>query len=568
MNSLLRPQLRRIGFVALALLAGGGFLARGQPSLAPLLVNGPVSNRLNIVFFAEGFTNNQTAQFLAAATNAVGALLLGQNSSFPPYQEYRSYFNAYAIFVVSKQSGSSHPADGIVANTYFSSTYDLDDRLITMPPSGQAKVDALLKNTFLPRCPLPVLLVNDPIPGGSDNFDQTAIASVGPATGETMEILIHETGHVLADLGDEYTNAHPGFPNIEEANTTRQTQSALIKWRTWMNSDTPVPTPATDAFTGVIGLFQGAHYHVSGWYRPKFDCAMNHLGVPFCAVCNEALVKAIYQNVRPVESFTPANLRVSLSSTQQTPFVLTVLQPATHNLCAQWFADGLPVAGATNFLFTPPPALCSGGHLISALVQDTTALVRNDPTGVLSQTITWTVNGGFSDAVQNVTLSLTACIQGPPSSAGSNAIQATLASLDIIHALAQASPGASFSPAARLLLVTPSNAAASRFLIRDTLNGATNDTDVSGYFTNSLIAAVSNSTASSARPASGTQYALERFTLVSPPLTLDLYGLATPTLPSASTTATVLGTGAVSNAPAVFQGTVTFSPARTETPAP
>ena len=565
MNKQLRSH-RVIAAMALVLLAGGGFLARGQPAMTTLAVNGPVSNRLNIVFFSEGFTNNQTAQFLAAATNAAKALLLGPNSSLPPYQEYQSYFNAYAIFVVSPQTGSSHPADGITRNTYFGSTYDMNDRLITMPASGQAKVDALL-STFLPQCRLPVLLVNDPVPGGSDGFDKTAIASVGPATGETMEILTHETGHVLANLGDEYTNAHPGFPNIEEPNTTRQTRSALIKWRTWMAPDTPVPTPATAPYSEVIGLFQGAHYHISGWYRPKFDCAMNHIGVPFCEVCTEALVKAIYQSVRPVDSFTPADLRVSLSSTQPGAFSLNVLQPAAHNLCVQWYADSLPVAGATNFFFTAPPALGSGGHLISALVQDTTALVRNDPSGLLSQTLTWTINGGFSNAVQELTLSLRACIQGPASPAGSNAIQATLASADLIRALAQAAPGANFSTAARLLLVTPSNAAAWRFVVRDTLSGTLNDTDVSDYFTNSLMAAVSNSTVSSAGRASGTRYALERFTLNSAPLTLDLYGLATITLPSAAATAPVLGTGAVSGAPAVFQGTLSLSPAKSETPA-
>jgi hypothetical protein len=533
--------------------------------MTTIVANGPVSNRLNIVFLSEGYTNHQMGEFLAAATNAANALLVGPNSSLPPYLEYGNYFNAYAIFVVSPQSGSSHPADGITRDTYFGSTYDLDDRLITMPPSGQAKVDALL-STFLPQCRLPVLLVNDPVPGGSDGFDQTAIASVGPATGETMQILTHETGHVLANLGDEYTNAHPGFPSIEEPNTTRQTQSALIKWRIWMDPSTPVPTPATTPYTGVIGLFKGAHYQASGWYRPKYDCGMNHLGVPFCDVCKETLVKAIYQNVRPVDSFTPASLRVSLSATPGAAFALNVLQPATHNLSALWFVDGVPVAGASSFVFTAPPALSSGGHFISARVQDTTALVRNDPAGLLSQTITWTVNGGFSNAVQGLAISLKACCQGPAASTGSNVIQATLASADIIKALAQAAPGSNFSPAAKLLLVTPSNENASRIVVRETVNGRQNDTDVSGYFTNYLIAAVSNSTVSSSRGASGTQRALERFILNSATLSLDLYGLAAITLPSASATATVLGTGAVSGAPAVFQGTITFAPAGSETP--
>ena len=549
--------------VALALLAGGVWVAHGQPSMTTIMANGPVSNRLNIVFFSEGYTNHQMGEFLAAATNAANALLVGPNSSEPPYVEYRSCFNAYAIFVASPQSGSSH--QGLARNTYFGSTYDSDDRLITMPPSGQAKVNALLR-TFLPRCRLPVLLVNDPVPGGSDGFDQTAIASVGPVTGETMQILTHETGHVLANLGDEYTNAHPGFPNLEEPNTTRQTNGALIKWKVWMDPSTPVPTPPTASYTGVIGLFQGAHYQVSGWYRPKYDCAMNHLGVPFCDVCQETLVKAIYQNVRPVDSFTPGNLRISLSATQGAAFTLNVLQPATHNLSAQWFVDGVPVAGANSFVFTGPPALNSGGHFVSARVQDTTALVRNDPTGLLSQTVTWTVNGGFSNAVQGLAVSLKASWQGPATSSGSNVIQATLASADLIQALAQAAPGGNFSRAAKLLLVTPSNTRTSRIVIRDTVNGSPNDTDVSGYFTNYVMAAVTNSAVSSSGAASGTQRALERLFLTSETLSLDLYGLAAITLPSASASATVLGTGAVSGAPAVFQGSVTFAPAVSETP--
>src|SRR5271169_4568755 len=154
-----------ISRVALALLAGCAWVAQGQPSMTPIVVEGPVSNRLNIVFFSEGYTNNQMGEFLAAATNAANALLVGPNSSQPPYAEYRSYFNAYAVFVASPQSGSSHT--GLARHTYFGSAYDSDDRLITMPPSGQAKVKALL-STFLPQCRLPVLLVNDPVPGGSD----------------------------------------------------------------------------------------------------------------------------------------------------------------------------------------------------------------------------------------------------------------------------------------------------------------------------------------------------------------------------------------------------------------
>ena len=358
-----------------------------------ILTNGPVSNRLNIAVLSEGYTASQLAQFPVDATNAVNALL-----SHLPYQEYRSYFNAFAIKVASNESGSDHPASGVYHDTYFNSTYDpVSDYLITIPAdsTGQGKVDALLQ-TFLPNCQLPILLVNDPTGGGSDGFYKTAIASTAVVFYETPPlppgILTHETGHVLANLGDEYTTSYPGFPDTEEPNTTQQTNRLLIKWKAWISTNTPIPTPNTVG-EGVVGLFEGAHYHTTNWYRPELNCAMGSLGVPFCSVCSEALVLAIYQRVRPVDGFSPASTNFSVTTMQALAFSLTLLQPATHNLNVQWFTNGVSRSGATNLGFTlSPQSFVNGTNWVSALVKDNTALVRNDPTNLLSQTVTWTVN--------------------------------------------------------------------------------------------------------------------------------------------------------------------------------
>jgi IgA Peptidase M64 len=363
-----------------------------------IVTNGPVSNRLNIVVLSEGYTTNQLAQFLVDATNAVNALL-----SHTPYQEYSNYFNAFAIKVASNQSGSSL-YDGVTTNdTYFHSSYDYanNPKLITIPPNfadtnyshGQGIVDALLQ-TFMPNCQLSILLVNERYyPGGSDGSGKTAIASTGALLSEMPPyppgMLTHETGHVLANLGDEYTTPYPGFPDTEEPNTTRQTNRLLIKWKAWISPDTPVPSPDSIG-DGVVGLFQGAHYHTTGWYRPELNCAMGVGGAPFCAVCSEALVLAIYQRVRPVDGFSPASTNFSVSSTQAMAFSVSLLQPATHNLNVQWFTNGVPQSGATNLTFTlSPQALANDTNWVSAVVQDNTPLVRNDPTNLLSQTVTW-----------------------------------------------------------------------------------------------------------------------------------------------------------------------------------
>ena len=355
--------------------------------------NGPVSNRLNLVVLSEGYTSSQLAQFAVDATNAVSALL-----SHLPYQEYRSYFNAYAIKVASNESGSDHPNSLVYHDTYFNSTYDpVLDYLITIPAdsTGQGKVDVLLQ-TFMPNCQLPILLVNDPTQGGSDGFYKTAIASTSVLFSEMPGwppgILTHETGHVLANLGDEYTTPYPGFPDIEEPNTTQQTNRLLIKWHAWISTNTPLPTPNTVG-DGVVGLFQGAHYHTTNWYRPELNCAMGNGGVPFCSVCSEALVLAIYQRVRPVDGFSPTSTNFSLSTTQAVAFSLALLQPASHNLNVQWFTNGVPRTGATNVNFTLlPQSLANGTNWVSAEVKDNTALVRNDPMSLLSQMVTWTVN--------------------------------------------------------------------------------------------------------------------------------------------------------------------------------
>ena len=385
-----------------AVMTWGPPRALAQPSMQTILTNGPVSNRLNIVVLSEGYTSSQLAQFSVDASNAVYALL-----SHPPYQEYRSYFNAFAIKVASSQSGSTHPVDEITNNTYFNSIYDpVSDRLITIPPNwadsnyghGQGKVDALLQ-TFLPNCQLPILLVNDLYyEGGSDGFYKTAIASTGALLYEMPPnppgYLTHETGHVLANLSDEYTYVNPyaGAPSTEGSNTTQQTNRTQIKWNAWIYTNTPVPTPDTVG-DGVVGLFEGAQYHPTNWYRPQLNCAMGALGVPFCAVCSEALVLAIYQRVRLVDGFSPASTNLSVTNTRPVAFSVALLQPATHNLNVQWLTNGVPQAGGTNLSFTLlPQSFPNGSNWVSAVVKDNTPLVRNDPTNLLSQTVTWAVN--------------------------------------------------------------------------------------------------------------------------------------------------------------------------------
>ncbi len=374
--------------VVLALLAAP-IGARAQTSIQTLRTNGPLSQRLNIVFLSEGYTTNQLAQFPTDAIKVLTNLL-----TTPPLREYSNYFNAFAISVPSNESGADHPSRSIVRDTYFNSTYDSSGiaRLITIDGTGHSRVNSLLAS-YMPQYDIVALIVNDTEYGGSGGFP--LIASVNSSS---AEIAIHELGHSFAGLGDEYGDPFPGYPDFEEPNTTMQTNRALIKWTLWILPATPVPTPAVSSNSAVVGLFEGAHYHFTGWFRPKLTCKMRTLGVAFCQVCSETLVKSIYGQIRPIETASPAtNNVIILTNAASVSLSVSNIAPATHALSVQWFTNNLAVSGATSTVFTVTVlALPAGTNLVRAEVADTTSLVRNDPSQVLKDARTWRVASVFS----------------------------------------------------------------------------------------------------------------------------------------------------------------------------
>ncbi|MEI7532931.1 MAG: M64 family metallopeptidase [Verrucomicrobiae bacterium] len=384
-------------FLLLAFI-GLGLTSARSAIFSTIVTNGPTTNRVNLVFLSEGYTSGQVANFLNDATNAANAFLTAE-----PYAEYASYFNVFAIFTNSANAGSTHLNSYTyhLNNTCFNSTYDGNiDRIITIPPNpsdstnshGQGRIDALLQQ-YLPNTNnnFAVLLVNDVIEGGSDTYGKVAITALG----NLSHFLVHESGHAIGGLGDEYTDAYPGYStNDVEPNTTTQTNYTQIKWKAWISTNTPIPTPAFDPYLQTVGLFEGAHYYPTGWFRPFYDCRMNHRDLDyFCPVCQEALVLAIYGKVRPLAARFPTNNSLTVTSATNLTFSLNLLQPATHNLNIQWRTNNVAMAGATNPVLSISPMQLGGGtKKVEAVIWDATDMVRTDLKNVLKQTNTWTLN--------------------------------------------------------------------------------------------------------------------------------------------------------------------------------
>ncbi len=357
--------------------------ALSQPVLHSLLINGPTSKRINVVFFSEGYTAGQVSQYLTDATGCLNTLM-----NTAPFNSYGGYFNAFAVSVASNESGSDHPSRSVYRDTYFNSTYDSQGiaRLITIDGTGSTRMYQLLQN-LMPEYDLIVMLVNDPEYGGSGG--SIAIASVHPSS---AEITLHELGHSFGRLADEYESSIPSPPSGGGPNVTQETIRTQIKWRTWILESTPVPTPEISTYNDVVGLFEGAYYRTTGWYRPKLNCMMRSLSMPFCEVCKEELVKSVYGLLRPIESFLPSTVSFSLRDSQTTTLSVLVLDPASHDMRIQWYVDGVHRTTATSPQFVASPRnLGIGPHTVKVVVWDTTTMVRNDPSGRLRDSTSWSI---------------------------------------------------------------------------------------------------------------------------------------------------------------------------------
>jgi hypothetical protein len=296
------------------------------------------------------------------------------------------------VFVPSVESGADHPSRNIVRDTYFDATYDSSgiNRLITLSSEGRSRAFSLLREQT-PAYDLAVVLVNDEEYGGSGGIP--LIASVEP---RSALIAVHEIGHAYAGLGDEYEDPYPGYPDIEEPNTTTETARDQIKWRAWIAASTPVPTPATTTFDSAVGLFEGAHYQAKGWFRPKLNCGMRTLGSAFCEVCAEQLILETHRRTHLIESTRPGTesiLDLPAFGDATLALEVTGVQPAYQPLLVSWEINGNVVPGADGpSLVLRGSQLVPGTNQVVATLRDATTKVRTDPGGYLEQSVSWSVS--------------------------------------------------------------------------------------------------------------------------------------------------------------------------------
>jgi hypothetical protein len=348
------------------------------------------SQRINFVILAEGYTASQQSKFTADVQTVIDGVF-----STTPYAEYATFFNVWGVFVSSAEAGADHPLQNIQRNTYFEATFGTDvERLVTVDNGG--KVYDLLAE-HVPDYDVVVVLVNDDQYGGSGGA--IAVATTNSAS---VELVLHETGHAFAELADEYDYYYSISP-YETINVTAKTTRSDIRWNAWIGAETPLPTPKTSQYADVVGLFEGAMYQPTGWYRPKLDCKMRNLNVPFCEVCAEGHVARFYSIVTPVRARIPDTDTVVFYKNAPAELGVRVGHPNPNTMAVTWYLDGDSVADGES-LNLGDLTFADQFSTVTATVVDTTPLVRIDAEkAALRQSVSWTVCDMGASAVSPLT---------------------------------------------------------------------------------------------------------------------------------------------------------------------
>jgi hypothetical protein len=312
------------------------FIERGRAPAdsGPLLrlhESGDPAGKLDLLILGDGYAAADRAKFERDARRLVDVLF-----GVSPFKERERDINVWGLCPASAESGASRPSQHVFRRTALGTSYDTFDSeryVLTVENRAFREIGANAPYDAVE------ILVNSSTYGGGGIFN--LYSTVAADSTWAPYIFVHEFGHHLAALADEYYTSDvaylPPAVRIEpwEPNATALLDPANLKWKDLVAPGTPLPTPwpkeqfeeytkeyqaqrrqireankpeaemdalfreelardtsllNTGPWAGKVGAFEGANYEARGYFRPQTDCIMfTRDPVPFCAVCRRAI---------------------------------------------------------------------------------------------------------------------------------------------------------------------------------------------------------------------------------------------------------------------------------------
>lgn len=219
-------------------------IVRDRPSadveVVASILGGDPHSSLDLAILGEGYTKAERELFRKDFEKAARTLLDQE-----PFSSLRNHINLYAVLRPSQESGCDEPQRGVWRRTalgcrffsFGSPRYLLTENNL-----------ALRETARVVPYDLPIIMVNHDRYGGGGIYNlYCTFTAHGRWAGY---LLVHELGHALAGLADEYytsdvasTGLYPKGTEPLEPNITAFLDPSSLKWRDLVTQGAPVPTP-------------------------------------------------------------------------------------------------------------------------------------------------------------------------------------------------------------------------------------------------------------------------------------------------------------------------------------
>lgn len=364
---------------------------RGVWNWETIVDSGPSDNRIDLVFVGDGYRADQLGAYRAHVDNASADLF-----AVEPFATYASFFNVHRVDVISSDAGvDNDPAPGISRDTALDMAFWCSgiERLLCVSVNK-----AVQAANSAPQVDQIGVLANSTKYGGA-GYAGNNLATCSGGNSAAPQVMIHEFGHSIGDLADEYdyggSTVYTG-PELAEPNASIHdaTEMAAMdtKWAGWLGT-------TLAGFDSPVGTFEGAAYSVQGVYRPSPNSMMRSLGRPFNLPSTEALVIRFYDQVDPIDDATAAG---TILGPSDVAFVQPV-QPLGHDLDITWTLDAETIELSQPELALCPLQLQPGVYVLSVTVVDNTPMVRDEQARAeqMTETLQWVVHVAVPPADRN-----------------------------------------------------------------------------------------------------------------------------------------------------------------------
>ena len=301
--------------------------------------NGPSDSKVDIVILGDGYSAEEMGKFRNDAARLSDYLLNAE-----PFRSHSTDFNIRAIETPAGSSGVSKPHQGVFKRTPLSVHYSsFDSERYALSYDNRTIRDIASQVPY----EIMVILINEKTYGGGGIYNLYTTVSADNKFAEY--IMVHEMGHHMAALADEYYTSSVSYeiPEVTvepwESNITALFDKENLKWKNLADPGIPLPTPwnkevfdmagyaiqrerdslraagvaesimealfmrqmetednlfVKEKYRTEVGAFEGAGYLAKGLYRPQIDCIMYTRHLQFCKVCRKSIEDVIDQYVK------------------------------------------------------------------------------------------------------------------------------------------------------------------------------------------------------------------------------------------------------------------------------